>query len=46
MPEPVVIVDYDPQWPLLYEEEKKNIVAIIGHKVSAIEQLVAPLCPN
>ncbi|MEM2929553.1 MAG: GrpB family protein [Thermoproteota archaeon] len=39
MPGPVVIVDYDPQWPLLYEEEKKNILAVIGHKVLAIEHV-------
>ncbi len=30
------IVEYDPRWPTLYEEEKARILSVIGHKVTAI----------
>jgi len=30
-------VDYDPRWPILYEEEKRFILDAVGHKVIAIE---------
>ena len=43
---PVIVVDYDPQWPLLYEEEKKNILAVIGHKVLAIEHIGSTAVPG
>ncbi len=33
----VEIVDYDPQWPVLYEEEKGRILNIIGRRIVAIE---------
>jgi len=46
MPGPVVIVDYDPQWLLLYEEEKKNILAVIRHKVLAIEHVGSTAVPG
>lgn len=39
MPRPVVIVDYDPQWPILYEEEKRLILEAVGHKVLAVEHI-------
>lgn len=26
----IEIVDYDPQWALLYEEEKRRILEVIG----------------
>ena len=39
MPGPVIIVDYDLRWPILYEEEKRRILEAIGHKVVAIEHI-------
>lgn len=39
MKAPVVVVDYDPQWPILYEEEKDRIFGVIGHLVIAIEHI-------
>lgn len=36
---PVEIVEYDPQWPVLYEEEKGRILGVIGHKIVAIEHI-------
>lgn len=39
MPRPVRMVDYDPGWPMLYEEEKRRIREAVGHKVIAIEHI-------
>lgn len=39
MPRPVIIVEYDPQWPILYGEEKLRIIEAVGHKVLAIEHI-------
>lgn len=46
MPGPVIVVDYDPQWPFLYEEERKNILAAIGHKALAIEHIGSTAVPG
>lgn len=42
----VMIVDYDPQWPILYEEEKARILGVIGHKVVAIEHIGSTAVPG
>jgi sirohydrochlorin cobaltochelatase len=39
MPRPVVIVDYDPQWPARFEEERALIRSAIGPHVVAIEHV-------
>ena len=39
MPRPVIIVDFDPRWPELYEEEKRRLLGAIGHKVAAMEHI-------
>jgi GrpB-like predicted nucleotidyltransferase (UPF0157 family) len=36
---PVAVVDYDPQWPLLYEQGKNRILDGVGPKVLAIEHI-------
>ena len=36
---PVGIVNYDPQWPVLYEEEKGRILGVIGRRIVAIEHI-------
>ena len=46
MPSPVVILDYDPRWPNLYEEEKRRILEAIGHKVLAIEHIGSTAIPG
>lgn len=33
MPEPIVLVPYDPAWPQRYEEERRRIVAALGEMV-------------
>lgn len=46
MPNPVVIVDYDPRWPILYEEEKHRILEVVRHKVIAIEHIGSTAVPG
>jgi GrpB-like predicted nucleotidyltransferase (UPF0157 family) len=46
VPRPVRIVDYDPRWPILYEEEKRSILEDIGHKVMAIEHIGSTAVPD
>lgn len=46
MPRPVRIVDYDPRWPILYEEEKRYILERVGNKVVAIEHIGSTAVPR
>ncbi len=46
MPRSVIIVDYNPRWPILYEEEKYHILEIIGHKVISIEHIGSTAVPG
>ena len=39
MSRPVILVDYDIQWPIQYEEEKRRVFRAIGDKVAAIEHI-------
>jgi GrpB-like predicted nucleotidyltransferase (UPF0157 family) len=39
MDEPVMIVNYDPQWPVRYEEERERIVAAIGNNIDNIQHI-------
>jgi|Deesub1362A_J573_1020465.scaffolds.fasta_scaffold00079_108 GrpB-like predicted nucleotidyltransferase (UPF0157 family) len=43
---PIIIVDYNPQWPILYEEEKIMILSVIGDKVVAIEHIGSTAVPG
>ena len=42
----VVIVDYDPQWPALYEKERELVCKVLGDKISAIEHAGSTAVPN
>ena len=46
MPEPIIIVEYDPKWPALYEEEKARILGAIEDKVVAIEHIGSTAVPG
>ncbi|MHA1961643.1 MAG: GrpB family protein [Candidatus Thorarchaeota archaeon] len=46
MTRPVIIVDYEPQWPIIFEEEKAKILDVIGHKVVAIEHIGSTSVPG
>jgi GrpB-like predicted nucleotidyltransferase (UPF0157 family) len=39
MAHPIIIVDYDSQWPAIYEEEKQRILTVGGDKVLGIEHI-------
>ncbi|MHA2250721.1 MAG: GrpB family protein [Candidatus Kariarchaeaceae archaeon] len=36
---PIVIVEYDPKWPILFDKEKISIQGIIGDKIETIEHV-------
>jgi GrpB-like predicted nucleotidyltransferase (UPF0157 family) len=36
---PVMIADYDPRWPAMFEEERARILGSIGHRVLSIEHV-------
>ena len=46
MPAPVVIVDYDPRWPALYEEERDRILAVVGSLIIGIEHIGSTAVPG
>ena len=46
MANPVVILDYNPRWPVLYEEEKNTIIGVIGQKVVEIEHIGSTAVPG
>jgi len=46
MSRPVKIVDYDPQWPMLFEKEKGLIHGAVGHVVAGIEHIGSTAVPN
>ena len=46
MPRPVIIVEYDHQWPILYEEEGRLILGVVGHRVLAVEHIGSTAVPG
>lgn len=43
---PIVIEDYNPDWPKFYEEEKERIVGAIGHLLAGIEHIGSTSVPG
>jgi len=46
MSRPVVIVDYDPRWPRLYEEERRRILEVVGDIIVRIEHIGSTAVPD
>lgn len=46
MKPPVIISDYDPRLPILYEEEKVKILSVVERKVVAIEHIGSTAVPG
>ena len=46
MPEPVIIVPYNPQWPGIYEKEKKRVLRTLGDKAQVIEHIGSTSVPG
>ncbi|MEX2238517.1 MAG: GrpB family protein [Dehalococcoidia bacterium] len=44
--QPVVIVDYDPEWPRLFEEEKARILEACGEWLAGIEHIGSTSVPG
>ncbi len=46
MPEPVIIVDYDPHWPDRFEELRAPVVAALGDLVVIVEHVGSTAVPG
>ncbi len=46
MKAPVVIVDYDPRWPAMYEEERQSVLNATGHLIVAMEHIGSTAVPG
>jgi GrpB-like predicted nucleotidyltransferase (UPF0157 family) len=46
MPAPLVIKEYDPQWPVLFEELRVKFSDLLGDMVSAIEHVGSTSVPG
>ncbi|MGA3191894.1 MAG: GrpB family protein [Candidatus Bathyarchaeia archaeon] len=46
MEAPVKVVDYDPNWPLVFEREKAKILSVIAKKVVAVEHVGSTAVPD
>ena len=46
MPDPVIIVEYDLHWPLLYEQIRATVVAALGDLVLTVEHVGSTAVPG
>jgi GrpB-like predicted nucleotidyltransferase (UPF0157 family) len=46
MSDPVIIVNYDPRWALMYEEERARILTAIGRHLVGIEHVGSTAVPG
>ena len=44
--EGVVVVDYDPRWPLLFEEESRRVADALGDAVAEVEHIGSTAVPG
>ena len=43
---PILVLDYDPQWPNLFEQEKARIIANLGSSLLMVEHLGSTAVPG
>ena len=43
---PILVVDYDPQWPILFEKEKEAITAALGNQLLMVEHMGSTAVPG
>ena len=43
---PILVVDYDPQWPILFEKEKAAFTAALGNRFLMIEHMGSTAVPG
>ena len=46
MNDPIILVDYDPNWPTLFEQEKARLIATIGSHIVQIEHIGSTAVPG
>jgi len=46
LPAPVIVVDYDPTWPSLYEAERRRILDAVGDKILSVEHVGSTSVPG
>ena len=46
MPEPIIIVEYNPDWPQEFEKEASKILHATGHKFVAVEHIGSTAVPG
>ena len=46
MPSPVRIVDYDPGWPLVFEAERRNVIAAVDGRLSTVIHIGSTAVPG
>lgn len=46
MPDQIVIAEYDPSWPLLFEKEKASILAVAGDYIDDIQHIGSTSVPG
>ena len=42
----VIVVEYDPQWPSLFEEEKARLLAVVGDHIEDIQHIGSTAVPG
>ena len=43
---PVIIVEYDPIWPVMYEKERVSILACAGHRIRRLDHIGSTSVPG
>jgi GrpB-like predicted nucleotidyltransferase (UPF0157 family) len=43
---PILVVDYDPQWPVLFEQEKERIIAALGSYLLTVQHIGSTAVPG
>jgi len=46
MPSPIRIVDYDPDWPLMFEAEKSKVIAAVDGRISTAVHIGSTAVPG
>lgn len=46
MSRPVRLVDYDPSWVILYEEERRRVLKVAGNLIVRVEHIGSTAVPN
>ena len=46
MANPVIVLDYDPNWPGLFQSLRKRVASALGHMATAIERVGSTAVPD